>query len=157
MALSGVRHLPFYDRDVRSGQWHYTSPGKLRRVGTMPLGIIGFGRIGSRLAHIARNLFGRILACDPYIGAGRFPDYVRRVELDELFREADIASAHVPLNDETRGMVDERHLALMKPGSFVVNTARGPVVDVPGVVAGLDAGRLYAAAAGGLPSERPRA
>jgi phosphoglycerate dehydrogenase-like enzyme len=141
MALALVRHLPFYDRDVHAGNWHYTSAGKLRRVAGMTLGIIGLGRIGKRMAQLSQPVFGSIVACDPYIADGDFPPYVKRVSLEDLFRQADVVSAHVPLNDETRGLVSARMLDLMKPGSFLVNTARGSIVNLEHLLAALDSGR----------------
>ena len=155
MALSLVRHLPFYDRDVKAGNWHYTSAGLLRRPKGLTLGIVGVGRIGSRMAEISRPVFGRILGCDPYVE--RLPDGVQRATHDELFREADVVSLHVPLNDETRHMANARTLGLMKPGSWLVNTARGAVADVDAVLAALDAGRLDGAALDVLPKEPPEA
>jgi D-3-phosphoglycerate dehydrogenase len=155
MALALVRHLPFYDRDIRAGNWHYTSAGKLRRPRSLTLGIVGVGRIGTRMAEISRGVFGRILGCDPYVDAARFPEGVQRVARDELFREADLVSLHVPLNDETRHLASARTLGLMKPGSWLVNTARGAVVDVDAVLAALDSGRLDAAALDVLPKEPP--
>jgi D-3-phosphoglycerate dehydrogenase len=155
MALSLVRHLPFYDRDVKGGNWHYTSAGKLRRPRELTLGIIGVGRIGTRMAEISRPVFGRVLGCDPY--AKRLPEGVQRVDHDPLFRESDVVSLHVPLNDETRHMVNARTLGLMKAGSWLVNTARGAVVDVDAVLAALDAGRLDGAALDVLPKEPPEA
>src|SRR5450830_198594 len=76
MTLTLLRHIAFYDRDVRAGHWHYTSPGKMQRVGNLTLGILGLGRIGKRMAHIGRNCFRRVIACDPYIIDGDFPAFV---------------------------------------------------------------------------------
>ena len=158
MALALVRHLPFYDRHVRAGNWHYTSAGKLRRPGDMTLGILGFGRIGKRMAHISSNVFARVIACDPYVGDGDFfPDRVTRVTQEQLFREADVVSLHVPLTDETRGIANARMLSLMKKGSFLVNTARGSVANLDHVLAALDSGQLDAAALDVLPKEPPEA
>jgi phosphoglycerate dehydrogenase-like enzyme len=158
MALGLVRHLPFYDRQVRANNWHYTSAGKLRRVGNMTLGVLGLGRIGKRMAHISRNVFGRVVACDPYVGDGDFfPGGVTRVDLDGLFRESDVVSLHVPLNDETRGMVGTRLLGLMKKGSYLVNTARGSILNLDHVLAALDTGRLDGVGLDVLPKEPPEA
>jgi phosphoglycerate dehydrogenase-like enzyme len=157
MALALVRHLPRFDRDVRAGNWHYSSTGGLVRASELTLGILGLGRIGKRMSYIARNVFGPIIACDPYVIDGDFPAYVQRVSREELFRKADIVSLHVPLNDETRGMVDGRLLSLMKKGSYLVNTARGAVVVVQDVAAALDSGRLDGAALDVLPKEPPQA
>jgi phosphoglycerate dehydrogenase-like enzyme len=153
LALALMRHLPFYDRDVRSGNWHYLSPGRIRRASGLTVGILGLGRIGKRLAHLARNTFGRVIACDPYIIDGDFPAYVERVTLHQLFETADVISLHVPLTAETRGMVDGALLARVRPGAILVNTARGAVVDIVALLAALDSGRLGAAGLDVLPSE----
>jgi D-3-phosphoglycerate dehydrogenase len=156
MALALVRHLPFYDRDVRAGHWHYTSAGKLRRPGQLTLGILGLGRIGKRMAHLSRNVFSRVVACDPYVGDGDFfPDQVIRVDQEALFRESDVVSLHVPLTDETRGIAHARMFSLMKRGSYLVNTARGSVANLDHVLAALDSGQLDGAGLDVLPKEPP--
>ncbi len=157
MALALVRHLPWYDRDVRAGRWHYTSAGTLRRPRGLALGILGLGRIGKRMAEVSRPVFGRIVACDPYIPDSGFPSYVERVDRERLLRESDVLSLHVPLTEETRGLVDAAALATMKPGSWLVNTARGAVVVLDHLLAALDAGRLDGAALDVLPHEPPEA
>ncbi|MGO4326999.1 C-terminal binding protein [Cupriavidus sp. 2TAF22] len=153
MMLSLLRHIPFYDRDVKAGTWHFGSAGELRRVGDMTLGILGLGRIGKRMAHIGRNSFARVIACDPYLIDGDFPPYVQRVDQETLFAQAHAISLHVPLNDETRGMVGAALLDRMQPGGVLVNTARGPVVDIDDLLAALDSGRLDGAALDVLPVE----
>jgi D-3-phosphoglycerate dehydrogenase len=153
MALALLRHLAIYDRDVKAGRWSYLSPGPIRRASDLTVGILGLGRIGKRFAHLARNCFARVIACDPYIIDGDFPAYVGRVGLEELFATSDIVSLHVPLNDETRGMVGAGLLGRMKRGSLLVNTARGAVVDVDAVLARLDDGTLDGAALDVLPVE----
>ena len=157
MALALIRHLPFYDRDVRAGRWHYTSPGTLRRPAALTLGIVGVGRIGKRMAQLAQPVFGRIVACDPYIAKEDFPACVEPVSSEALWRESDLVSLHVPLNDETRGLAGERALGSMKPGSWLVNTARGAVADLDAVLGALDEGRLDGAALDVLPKEPPEA
>lgn len=157
MALALVRHLPWLDRNVRAGHWHYASTGGIVRAAEMTLGILGLGRIGKRMAYVSRNIFGPVVACDPYIIDGDFPAYVRRVSLDELFRVSDVVTLHVPLTDETRGLVDSRRINLMKKGSYLVNTSRGAVVNVADVVAAVESGRLDGAALDVLPTEPPAA
>jgi D-3-phosphoglycerate dehydrogenase len=96
-----------------------------------------------------------VIACDPYIIDGDFPAYVERVKLEELFAQADAISLHVPLTNETRGMVNASLLGLMKPGSVLVNTARGAVVNIDDLLAVLEEGRLDGAALDVLPIEPP--
>lgn len=153
MALALLRHLTIYDRDVRAGRWSYLSPGVIRRASNLTVGILGLGRIGKRFAHLARDCFARVLACDPYIIDGDFPAYVERAGLDELFERSDVVSLHVPLTHETRGLVGARLLARMRRGSVLVNTARGAVVDIDALLAALDDGTLDGAALDVLPVE----
>jgi len=155
MTMNLVRHISFYDRDVRAGNWHYLSPGQLKRPSQMTLGILGIGRIGKRMAHISRETFGRVIACDPHIMAYDFPPYVERVDLQALFSSADVISLHTPLNDETRGMVNASAFGLMKPGSYLVNTSRGGVVNVDDALAALESGQLGGLALDVLPQEPP--
>lgn len=153
MTLSLLRHLPWYDRDIRQNTWNYLSSGTIKRVSNLTLGILGLGRIGKRMAHLGRNCFKRVIACDPYIIDGDFPAYVERASLKQLFVESDAISLHVPLNDETHGMVNGSLFTLMKPGSILVNTARGAVVNVDELLTALEAGYIGAAALDVLPIE----
>ena len=157
MAIGLVRHIPWFDRDVHSGKWDYNSTGPVRRLSKLTLGILGVGRIGKRVAQYAMPFFGRILGCDPYIARPDFPKGVEPVARERLFTEADVLSLHVPLNDETRHIVDAAALSAMKRGSYLVNTSRGAVVHVPDVLEALDSGRLEAAALDVLPKEPPLA
>jgi phosphoglycerate dehydrogenase-like enzyme len=155
MTLSLLRHIVFYDRDIKAGKWHFSTAGKIQRVGDMTVGILGLGRIGKRMAHLSRNSFKRVIACDPYIIDGDFPAYVERVSLEELFAQADAISLHVPLTDETKGMVNASVLGLMKRGSVLVNTARGAVININDLLDVLDASQLDGAALDVLPIEPP--
>ncbi len=153
LALALVRNVVAYHRDIHAGNWHYLSSGPLARVSDMTLGIVGLGRIGKRMAHVGRNVFKRVIACDPYIIDGDFPAYVERRDLVGLFAESDVVSLHVPLTTETRGMIDASVLGASKAGAFLVNTARGAVVDVDAALAALDAGKLAGLGLDVLPVE----
>jgi D-3-phosphoglycerate dehydrogenase len=153
LALALARNVVAYHRDIHAGRWHFMSSGALRRVGDMTLGIVGLGRIGKRMAHVSRNVFARVLACDPYLIDGDFPAYVARRDLAGLFAESDVVSIHVPLNAETRGMIGAETLASAKPGAYLVNTARGAVVEVDAALAALDSGTLAGLALDVLPAE----
>ena len=126
---------------------------KIPRASNLTLGILGLGRIGKRFAHVARNLFGRVIAHDPYLIDGDFPAYVQPVSLEGLFEQADAISIHCLLNDETRGLVGETLLGKMKPGSYLVNTARGAVIDVDALVRALEQNKLAAVGLDVLPIE----
>jgi phosphoglycerate dehydrogenase-like enzyme len=154
LTLDIIRGTTFHTRDIREGRWHYTSSGIRRRAHLMTLGIVGLGRIGKRMAHVSNNVFGKVIAYDPYLIDGDFPANVERVRsLHELFARADVVSPHVLLNDETRGMIDAACFAAMKPGSYIVNTARGAVINIPDLLAALDNGALAAAGLDVLPVE----
>ncbi|MBL8384693.1 MAG: C-terminal binding protein [Burkholderiales bacterium] len=137
MALALARHLPRYDAAIRAGAWDAHGTGATRRLADLTVGVLGYGRIGSRFAYFAHTMFGRVIAHDPFRIDGDFAPYVEPVGLEHLFRDADLVSIHVPLNDQTRGLVGARLLDLMKPGSYLVNTARGAIVDVDALVARL--------------------
>lgn len=155
LALAITRNIVAYHRDITSGgQWNYLSSGTLRRPREMTLGIVGLGRIGKRMAQVSRDVFGRVVAYDPYLIDGDFPVFVERVAtLEALARDADVVSLHTPLTAETRGMIGERFFAALKPGSYLVNTARGAVVDVDACLRALDAGILSGAGLDVLPAE----
>jgi D-3-phosphoglycerate dehydrogenase len=154
LALAALRNIVAHNRDIAAGTWHYQSSGRLRRPREMTLGIVGLGRIGKRMAQISRDVFGRVVAYDPYLIDGDFPVFVERLPtLDALARAADVVSLHTPLTRETRGMIDAAFFAAMPAGGYVVNTARGAIVDIPALLAALDGGHLAAAGLDVLPIE----
>ena len=154
LALASIRNIVAYHRDIAAGTWYFMSSGKLSRPSQMTLCIVGLGRIGKRMAHISRNVFKRVVAYDPYLIDGDFPAYVERaVSLADLAQQADIVSLHTPLTAETRGMIDAKFFAALKPGAHFVNTARGAIVNVPDLVRALEAGTLGGAALDVLPEE----
>jgi D-3-phosphoglycerate dehydrogenase len=153
MMLAVIRNIVRWNADVKAGTWHYTSAGKVPRLTDMTVGVLGLGRIGKRFAHIARNTFGRVIAHDPYLIDGDFPPYVGKVTLEQLFEQADAISIHCLLNEETRGLVDGFLLRRMKPGSYLVNTARGAVIDLDGLTQVVAEGRLAGVGLDVLPVE----
>jgi phosphoglycerate dehydrogenase-like enzyme len=119
-----------WDRQLKQGNWKSRfeqSPGDLEGAN---LGIIGFGRIGCRLAQLVRPFGMKVLACDPYIadGAAEAQGAIR-VELEELLHKSDFVSIHTLLTEETRGLLNRTRLGLMKPGAFLINLARGAVIE----------------------------
>lgn len=153
MMLAVVRNVVRWNTDVKAGTWHYTSAGTVPRLTDMTIGILGLGRIGKRFAHLSRNLCRRVIAHDPYLIDGDFPAYVERVSLEVLFEQADAVSIHCLLNDETRGLVGDALLRRMKPGSYLVNTARGAVIDLDALTAVVADGRLAGVGLDVLPVE----
>ena len=150
LALSLYRRIIECDRAVRAGK-DKTGLVGLELAGKT-FGIIGMGAIGTRTAQLAKAFGCRVL------GFNRSPKHVegvRMVELDELLRESDIVSLHVPLTEQTRGMIGEREIGLMKPSAILINTARGPVVDSAALAAALKEGRLAGAAVDVYETEPP--
>ena len=153
LSLALMRNIVAYHRDIQAGKWHYLSSGKFHRASDMTLGIVGLGRIGKRMAHVSRNVFRRVIACDPYIIDGDFPAFVERGSLTDVFAQGDVVSLHVPLNDETRGMIDAAVMGVMKPGGYLVNTSRGAVVDIDAALSALERGTLAGLGLDVLPVE----
>ncbi len=153
MMLAVIRNIVRYDDDIHAGTWHYTSPGTLPRAQDMTVGILGLGRIGKRFAHYAQPIFKRVIAHDPNLIDGDFPQYVQKVGLKELFETADAITLHCLLDDGTRGLVGDSLLGRMKPGAYLVNTARGAIVDIDALTRVVQSGRLAGVGLDVLPRE----
>ncbi|MGW2014222.1 C-terminal binding protein [Streptomyces sp. NPDC001927] len=160
-ALSLVRRLPQADAVVRAGGWNaeFVDQGPLpRRASELTLGLVGFGRIARTLATFAAPVFGRVAAFDPHADPAHWPAGVQRYEdLGELAAASDVLSLHVPLTPGTHRLVDAALLERMRPGGFLVNVARGELVDPEALLAALDSHRLAGAALDVLPVEPPPA
>ena len=141
LALS--RKLFAFDAAVRRGGTGIPAPQSVARLSRRTLGLVGYGRIGRRVAEKARAFGLEVVAYDPYASTA---DGVELLELDELLRRADILSLHVPLTPETRHMIGARELALLAPGSLVINIGRGGLVDEDALVAALHSGHIAGAA-----------
>ena len=155
MAFALLRHLPLYDRDVKSGRWHPHSTGPLHRLENLTLGVVGVGRIGGTFARRAGPWFGSTLGCDPYLEEDAWPEGVLQATLEEVFSESLVVSLHPPLTEETRDFVDRDLLGRMPEGSFLVNTARGGLVVIDDLLWALEEGPLAGAALDVLPQEPP--
>lgn len=146
MILALARGLGRYNSDLQKGGWDYTVAAPLFRLRGRTLGLLGYGQIPRQLARKLAGFGMRILASDPYADPARAAEAgVTLVEPGVLFREADFLSVHVPLTPRTTGMVDAAAFAAMKPTAYLVNTARGPVVDQEALVEALTEGRIAGA------------
>jgi phosphoglycerate dehydrogenase-like enzyme len=152
MMLALLRQLPRYDRHVREGGWDPLEGPRPARPSELTLGIVGLGRIGVRLATLARPLFGRLLGHDPVSDA---PPGVEAVDLDRLLSESDVVSLHTPMTQRTRGLIGGAQLERMRPGALLVNVSRGGLVDEAALLAALDGGRLAGAGLDVLAQEPP--
>ncbi len=152
LMLAAVRRIVENDASVRGGRWERAGDLTPAALSGSCVGLVGVGRIGSA---VARRLIGfgcDVIAYDPVVEAA---PGVTLVTLQQVFMRADIVSLHVPLTPDTRGLVDARCLAGMRPGSILVNAARGGLVDEVALVAALASGRLRAAALDVFADEPP--
>jgi phosphoglycerate dehydrogenase-like enzyme len=122
LLVAARRGIVQYDRAVQAGSWDWLAAGMPQRLAGTRLGIVGWGRIGRRLGGKAESLGMHVRWWDPLLDGGE-------PHLDALLRWADAVSLHAPLTPASEGMIDRRRLGLMRPGSILVNTARGALVD----------------------------
>ena len=137
-------------------RWRYETERPIRRLAGQTLGVLGLGRIGSASARKGTGLGLTVIAHDPYLPEERFAELgVRPVGFDTLLRESDFLTLHVPLTDETRHIINGEALRRMKPTAFLVNTARGDVVDINALVEEVRMGTIAGAGVDVLPVEPP--
>jgi len=157
LLLAFIRQIPHSWDSMRGGGWR--KPQNLDAVDLRgkTIGIIGLGRIGSRVSKIG-NAFGlKVLACDPYITEQDFRNAgAQRVSKEEAIRQADYLTLHTPLSDETRKMIGIKELSMMKKSALLINTSRGEVVDEDALVEAVDKGLIAGAALDVFKDEPPK-
>ncbi len=132
---------------ARAGEWRFEEVASMRRLSGQTVGIIGLGRIGSRVWQLLSGFGLRVLVCDLFLNeAWRGRPGFEPAPLDRLLRESDYVTIHAPLNEQTRHLIGHRTLALMKPTAFIINTARAGLVDQAALVEALAARRIAGAA-----------
>jgi D-3-phosphoglycerate dehydrogenase / 2-oxoglutarate reductase len=147
LLLSLVRKVPLSNKLVQSGRWEVPPIVPIHRLSGRVLGLVGFGNIPRALAPKAKAFGLRVVTHDPYADAEVLAKAgVEGVGFDQLLGMSDFVSIHAPLMPATRGLFNAGVFAKMKPGAFLVNTARGPLVDEDGLIAALDSGHLGGAA-----------
>ena len=146
LLLALARNVALHDRGVRQGAWRRETGVELAGK---RLGVVGYGAIGREVARIARGLDMDVVAHDPFVEEADVP----LVRLDELLATSDAVSLHLPLTPETRGLVGAAQLEAMKPSAFLLNTARGGLVDEQALTEALREGRLGGAALDGFEQE----
>lgn len=146
LALAVLRRVNELDADVRAGVWDYARHRPLGQARGRTFGVVGMGAIGRATARKAAGLgFSVVCASRSLVPGTRTVQGWEVLALDELLACADVVSLHVALTPETRHVIDERRLALMKPGAVIVNTARGAVVDTRALAEALERGHLWGA------------
>jgi len=147
LLLALARKVPLSNKLVQSGRWEVPPIVPLRRLEGQVLGLVGFGNIPRALAPKARAFGLRVITYDPYVAADALAATgVESVTFDALLARSDFISVHAPLQPATRGLINAKAFAKMKKAAFLINTARGPLVDEAALVAALDAGTLGGAA-----------
>jgi len=147
LLLALIRKIPFSNKLVQSGRWEMPAVVPIRRIEGTVLGLIGFGNIPRLVAPKAKAFGMTVIAHDPYAKPELFMQAgVESVALDALLARSDYISIHAPLTPATRGMLNTDGFAKMKKGAYLVNTARGPLIDEAALTAALDAGQVGGAA-----------
>jgi D-3-phosphoglycerate dehydrogenase len=156
LLMSLARGVTLLDRHVRSGSWTPSDARPIHRLRGRTLGLVGVGRIARALPAKVAPLGVRVVTTDPFVPE----EAVRQlgaepVTMQELLAEADVVSIHAPLTAESRHLIGAAELALMKPGAILINTSRGPLVDLDALRAALASGRLGGAGLDVLEEEPP--
>ncbi|MXY92292.1 MAG: C-terminal binding protein [Caldilineaceae bacterium SB0670_bin_27] len=147
LVMAQARGLPGLLGATRQGIWNSESGGILYRFGDQTLGVIGCGRIGQATAAKGRGLGLEVLVFDPYVDAAAMEELgVQVVDLETLLHMSDYISLHSPLTDETRHLINAETLAKMKPTAYLVNAARGALVDEDALLAAVQGGQIAGAA-----------
>lgn len=158
LLLSLARKVTFGANLVSGGRWEMPAVVPIHRLKGRTLGLVGLGNIPQALVPKAQAFGIKVIAADPYCPDDVFQRMnVEKVELDDMLARADYVSVHAPLTPETEKMFNADAFKKMKPNAFLINTARGPLVDIDDLAAALDAGEIAGAALDVLPSEPPGA
>ena len=143
LLLSLIRKVPLSNKLVQAGRWEMPAVVPIRRIEGTVLGLVGFGHIPRLVAPKAQAFGIKVIAYDPFAKAELFKAAnVESVDFDTLLQRSDYVSVHAPLMPQTRGMMNAAAFAKMKKGAYVVNTARGPLIDEPALIAALDVGQV---------------
>jgi D-3-phosphoglycerate dehydrogenase / 2-oxoglutarate reductase len=152
MAMTLFRRLPQADAALRGGAWGVAGLRPMHLPSASVAGVVGYGRIGRQAATYLRGLGFAVVAHDEYVDVPA-EDGVRSASLDEVLGSSDVVTLHAPGDPSGRPLLDADRLARMKPGSILVNTARGSLIDLPALLEALVAGRPRFAALDVFPSE----
>ena len=143
LLLALIRKIPLSNKLVQSGRWEMPAVVPIRRIEGTVLGLIGFGHIPRLVAPKAQAFGMKVISYDPFTKPDVFKAAgVEGVDLDTLLKTSDYVSVHAPLLPATRGMLNAAAFSKMKKGAYVVNTARGPLIDEPDLIAALDSGQV---------------
>lgn len=145
LLLAVSKRIKPAEHRLHAGLGNYQATHQALELEGRTLGLLGGGRIGSRVARYGAALGMRVLVCDPYLDASVLAGVAESVDLDELWRASDVVSLHAPATDATRHIVDAVTISAMKRGAVVVNCARGSLIDHDALLAGLESGHIAGA------------
>ncbi len=151
--LALLRHIPQATARMKKGEWP-KKEFKGNELGSCTVGIIGLGRIGRRTAELVKGFGAKVVGYDPYVGKVQEMD-IKMVELDELLVSSDIVSLHLPHNDETHHLIGVEELVKMKESAYLVNCARGGIIDEEALHEALKSGKIRGAALDVFEEEPP--
>lgn len=147
LLMSVARKVVQLNKSVKEGVWDFNVGVPIYRIRGKVLGLVGFGQIPQALATKAQAFGLKVLAYDPFVPKEVANQLnIQLVSLDELCKEADFISVHAPLNEHTKGMLSTAQFNLMKKETFIINTARGPVIDENALIKALQEGKIAGAA-----------
>src|SRR5262245_48440863 len=143
LLLALARKITLSNTPVQSRRWRMPAVAPLRRLAGQVLGLVGFGNIPRAVAPKAKAFGFQVITHDPFVSKDVLAAAgVEGVSFDDLLARSDVISVHAPLMPATRGLMNAAAFAKMKKGAFVINTARGPLIDEPALIAALDSGHL---------------
>jgi len=146
LLLSYCRNIPMANASLKGGAWQ-RAPFTGHELKEKTVGVIGLGKVGGRVALRCRAFEANVICYDPYISEKRAEDFgVKLVSLEDVIRFSDIITVHTPLNDETRGLVSAEHFEGMQDGVFIVNCARGGIINEQAMLDALESGKCGGAA-----------
>jgi D-3-phosphoglycerate dehydrogenase len=157
LMMSLTRKIVMANARVKQGEWDFRQMRPVRRLQVQTAGLVGMGRIGQAMAHKVQALGMRVIAFDPDVAPEHVPPYVEMVGIDELMRASDVVSVHCPLTERTRNLLNADRLGLMKSTAYLVNTARGNLVDEAALDALVTEGRIAGAGFDVFATEPPPA
>jgi D-3-phosphoglycerate dehydrogenase / 2-oxoglutarate reductase len=157
LIFSAFKKLAYWQNSLKNDDWNARYREKSRDLEQSTLGIVGYGRIGRHLRMICKPLEMKVLAADPYIDHSRYlKDDVTFTDLEGVLRGSDVISLHVPLNEETTGLINRENIKLITPGTTLINTSRGRVIESLDILyQALEDGLLGAAGLDVYPDEPP--
>ncbi|GAB3311434.1 C-terminal binding protein [Haloplanus salinarum] len=156
LLLSCIRKVPSYDRTIKGGEWDWTGGKPIHRLTGSTLGLVGFGKLPRRLRELVAGFDLDVLVYDPYVDAADVEAAnAEKVDLDALLERSKYVSVHAPLTEETHHLIDAAAFERMREDAILINTARGPLVDIDALGEAVEAGEIAGAGLDVLPEEPP--